>query len=126
LDKIRKPFPQEFPMRREAFVAKTKEEAMRLAGPFVAKKYASYHATGQSDQLPEGESLSGDFEALVGDRFLIGSPDEVAEQMIAINKKLGVNHLILSMEWAGMDKSTATDCMQLMAEEVLPKVKQAT
>ena len=126
LDKMRKPFPEEFPMRREAFVAKTKEEAMRLAGPFVAKKYASYHATGQSDQLPEGESLSGDFEALVGDRFLIGSPDEVAEQMIAINKKLGVNHLILSMEWAGMDKSTATDCMQLMAEEVLPKVKQAT
>ena len=126
LDKIRKPFPQEFPMRREAFVAKTKEEAMRLAGPFVAKKYASYHATGQSDQLPEGESLSGDFEALVGDRFLIGSPDEVTEQMIAINKKLGVNHLIVSMEWAGMDKSTATDCMQLMAEEVLPKVKQAT
>ena len=126
LDKLEKPFPKEFPMRREAFVARTKDEAMRLASPFLAKKYASYHATGQSDQLPEGESLSGDFEKLVGDRFLIGSPDEVAEQMISINKKLGVNHLIVSMEWAGMDKSMATDCMQLMAEEVFPKVNQAT
>ena len=126
LDKLGKPFPNEFPMRREAFVARTKDEAMRLASPFLAKKYASYHATGQSDQLPEGESLSGDFEKLVGDRFLIGSPDEVAEQMISINKKLGVNHLIVSMEWAGMDKSMATDCMQLMAEEVFPKVNQAT
>lgn len=126
LDKLGKPFPTEFPMRREAFVARTKDEAMRLASPFLAKKYASYHATGQSDQLPEGESLSGDFEKLVGDRFLIGSPDEVAEQMISINKKLGVNHLIVSMEWAGMDKSMATDCMQLMAEEVFPKVNQAT
>jgi alkanesulfonate monooxygenase SsuD/methylene tetrahydromethanopterin reductase-like flavin-dependent oxidoreductase (luciferase family) len=126
LDKLGKPFPNEFPMRREAFVARTKDEAMRLASPFLAKKYASYHATGQSDQLPEGESLAGDFEKLVGDRFLIGSPDQVAEQMISINKKLGVNHLIVSMEWAGMDKSMATDCMQLMAEEVFPKVNQAT
>ena len=43
--------------------------------------------------------------------------------MITINRKLGVNHLIVSMEWAGMAKSTAIDCMQMMAEEVLPKVE---
>jgi alkanesulfonate monooxygenase SsuD/methylene tetrahydromethanopterin reductase-like flavin-dependent oxidoreductase (luciferase family) len=61
----------------------------------------------------------------VGGRFLIGSPDDVAEQMIDINKRLGVNHLILSMEWAGMEKNVARDCMQLMAEEVIPRVKQA-
>jgi alkanesulfonate monooxygenase SsuD/methylene tetrahydromethanopterin reductase-like flavin-dependent oxidoreductase (luciferase family) len=74
--------------------------------------------------MPEDESLAGGLDAIVGDRFLIGSPDEVAEQMITINKKLGVNHLILSMEWAGMEKSVAMDCMQMMAEEVMPKVKQ--
>lgn len=126
LDRIKKPFPTEFPMRREAFVAPTREEALRLAAPFLAKKYESYHATGQSEQLPEGESLGGDFNDIVGDRFLIGSPNEVAEQIININKKLGVNHLILSMEWSGMEKSVAMDCMQLMAEEVFPKVKQGS
>ena len=125
LDEADKPFPKEFPMRREAFVAPTRDEAVRLAGPFVSKKYASYHGTGQSDQLPEGETLAGGFEELVGDRFLIGSPDDVVEQMIDINKRLGVNHLILSMEWAGMDKAVAMDCMQLMAEEVIPQVKSA-
>lgn len=126
LDDAGKPFPREFPMRREAFVAPTREEAIRLAGPFVARKYASYHATGQSDQLPEGETLAGGFEELVGDRFLIGSPEDVADQMIAIHRRLGVNHLIVSMEWAGMEKSVAMDCMQLMAEEVIPMVRQAT
>jgi probable F420-dependent oxidoreductase len=126
LDEAGKPFPVEFPMRREAFVAPTREEAIKLAGPFVSKKYAAYHSTGQSDQLPEGETLAGGFEELVGDRFLIGSPDDVAEQMIDINKRLGVNHLIVSMEWAGMVKSVAMDCMQLMAEEVIPRVRQAT
>ena len=49
---------------------------------------------------------------------------EVAEQMIGINRKLGVNHLILSMEWAGMEKSVAMDCMQMMAEDVMPRVRQ--
>ncbi len=123
LDAAGKPFPAEFPMRREAFVAATREEAIRLAGPHIARKYASYHATGQSDELPSGETLAGGFDDLVGDRFLVGSSDEVAEQMIAINRRLGVNHLILSMEWAGMEKSVAMDCMQRMAEEVIPQVR---
>ncbi len=126
LEKFGKPFPSELPMRREAFVAQTKEEAFRRAGPFIAKKYASYHSTGQSNQLPKGESLDGGFEELVGDRFLIGSPDEVADQMINIHKTLGVNHIIVSMEWSGMEKLVALECMQLMAEEVFPKVFQGT
>ena len=89
----------------------------------MAKKYKSYHGTGQSDQLPDGESLDGDFYELVGDRFLIGSPEEVSEQILTIKRKLGVNHFIFSMEWAGMEASVATDCMHLMAEEVFPNVK---
>lgn len=124
LDDAGKPFPTELPMRREAFVARTKEEALKLAGPFVAKKYAAYHAWGQDDDMPEDESLAGGLDDIIGDRFLIGSPEEVAEQMIHINRELGVNHLILSMEWAGMEKSVAMDCMQMMAEDVMPLVKQ--
>ncbi|MBT6314667.1 MAG: hypothetical protein HOJ21_15810 [Alphaproteobacteria bacterium] len=76
--------------------------------------------------MPEDESLAGSLDEIIGDRFLIGSPEEVAEQMIRINSELGVNHLILSMEWAGMEKSVAMDCMQMMAEEVMPLVKQGT
>ena len=126
LEKFDKPFPKEFPIRREAFVAPTREEAIKLAAPFLAKKYQSYHGTGQSDQLPEGESLDGDFYELVGDRFLIGSPEEVSNQILTIKRKLGVNHFIFSMEWAGMEASVATDCMHLMAEEVFPNVKSTS
>lgn len=125
LDRADKPFPAEFPMRREAFVAATREEALRLAGPHLARKYASYHAAGQSEQLPAGESLAGGLDRLVADRFLIGSSDEVAGQMIDIHDRLGVNHLVLSMEWAGMDRSAAQDGLIRMAEEVLPQVRNA-
>lgn len=126
LDEAGKPFPEEFPMRREAFVAETRSEAIRLAGPHLARKYASYHASGQSDQLPPGETLAGEFDDLARDRFLLGTPDEVAEQMIAINRRLGVNHLVLSMEWAGMERSAAIECMAMMAEDVIPQVRTAT
>ena len=126
LDEAGRPFPEEFPMRREAFVARTRAAAMRLARPHLARKYASYHASGQSEQLPPGESLGLDFDELAAGRFLIGSPDEVAEQMIGINRRLGVNHLVLSMEWAGMDRSVAMDCMAMMAEDVIPQVREAT
>lgn len=126
LDAAGKPFPAEFPMRREAFVARTREEAVRLAGPHVARKYATYHAAGQSDQLPPGETLAGGFDDLADGRFLFGSPDEVTEQIVAIHRRLGVNHLILSMEWAGMEKEVGMDCMRRMAEEVIPRVREAT
>ena len=60
---------------------------------------------------------------LAEDRFLIGSPDEVAEQIIAINRRLGVNHLVMSMEWAGMAESLATETMDMFASEVIPRVR---
>lgn len=123
LDTAKKPFPAELPMRREVFVARSREEAMRLAGPYVEAKYKAYNAWGQ--EMPTGEaSLGEDFETLVGDRFLIGAPEEVAEQMLAINRRLGVNHLVMSVDWAGMPQNLVFDTMQLIAEQVMPQVRQ--
>jgi alkanesulfonate monooxygenase SsuD/methylene tetrahydromethanopterin reductase-like flavin-dependent oxidoreductase (luciferase family) len=110
-------------MRREVFVAKTRDEALRIAAPYLEAKYKAYHDWGQ--EMPAGEStLAEAFDALVGDRFLIGSPDEVAEQIIAIHRRLGVNHLVMSVDWAGMPQSLVCETMQLLAEEVAPRVRQ--
>ena len=37
LDEYRKPFPTEFPARREVFVARSRSEAIRLCAPFLAE-----------------------------------------------------------------------------------------
>lgn len=125
LDAAGRPFPAELPMRRELFVAKTREEAIRLCGPYLEAKYKAYADWGQDREMPEGDNnLSQVFDALAGDRFLIGSPDEVAEQIIAIHRRIGVNHLIMSIEWAGMPQSLVFETMQMIAEEVAPKVRQ--
>lgn len=125
LDEFNKPFPEEFPIRREMFVAKTREEALRLCAPYLATKYKVYHEWGQDKAMPEGDNdLSLDFDDLARDRFLIGSPDEVAEQVIHLHRETGVNHIIGSMQWPGMDHRVTMDSMQMLSEEVFPRVRQ--
>ena len=124
LDACGKPFPAELPMRREVFVARTRDEALRICRPYLEKKYEVYAAWGQEKAMPAGDdALDLAFEELLRDRFLIGSPDEVAAQMIHIGRTLGVNHLVMSVQWAGMPQSLVLETMQLLAEEVFPKVR---
>lgn len=125
LDEYDKPFPAEFPARREVFVAKTRDEAIRLCQPFLAEKYKAYDAWGQSKAMPEDDNdLGVDFDDLVRDRFLIGSPDEVAEQILKFHQATGVNHLVMSVQWPGMPQNMVLDVLHLLAEEVFPKVQQ--
>jgi len=119
-----KPFPAEFPARREVFVARSRAEAIRLCAPFLGAKYQAYHQWGQSRAMPEGDNdLGADFDDLIRDRFLLGSPDEVAEQMLALHRSTGINHLIMSVQWPGMPQSLALDELRMLAEEVFPRVR---
>jgi alkanesulfonate monooxygenase SsuD/methylene tetrahydromethanopterin reductase-like flavin-dependent oxidoreductase (luciferase family) len=126
LDEYGKPFPKELPLMREIFVARTKEEATRLARPYLEAKYKVYHEWGQDKAMPEGDDdLSLDFEELTRDRFLFGSPDEVTEQIVGYKKRLGVNRMVLGVHWVGMPHNQVEDTMNMFAEEVMPKVEQA-
>ena len=76
--------------------------------------------------MPKGDdNLDLDFDELTKDRFLFGSPDEVAEQIISYEKRLGVTHMVLGMQGVGMPQSQMLDSMNLFAEQVMPKVADA-
>ena len=125
LDESGKAFPTEFPARREVFVAGSRQEAIRRCAPFLGAKYAAYHQWGQGQAMPADDSdLGADFDELIRDRFLLGSPDEVAGQMLALNRATGINHLIMSVQWPGMPQSLALEQLHRLAEEVFPKVRQ--
>src|SRR5437763_3282633 len=125
LDEYGKPFPAELPMRREVFVAPSRAEAIRRAQPYLEEKYKAYRAWGQDKVMPEGDDFDHEFAELLEDRFLLGSPAEVAEQMIRLNRRLGVNHIVASVHWPGMPNSLALDQLQILAEEVMPLVRRA-
>ncbi len=125
LDSAGKPFPAEFPFRREVFVAPTREEAYRVAKEPIMTKYRAYHAWGLGRSRPDAkDELGQPFEELLKDRFFIGSPDDVAEQMIKFSKRVGMNHVVMSMHWPGLEVSRSMETMQIIAEEVFPRVRQ--
>ena len=126
LDEYGKPFPDELPLMREIFVAGSRDEAMRLARPYLERKYQTYHEWGQDKAMPPGDDdLSLAFDELTEGRFLFGAPDEVAEQIAGYNKRLSVNSFVLGLQWVGMPQSQVLDALHLFAEEVMPKVAQA-
>jgi alkanesulfonate monooxygenase SsuD/methylene tetrahydromethanopterin reductase-like flavin-dependent oxidoreductase (luciferase family) len=125
LDACGKPFPSEFPARREVFVARSRAEAVRLCAPYLSAKYQAYDAWGQGAAMPADDNdLGADFDALIRDRFLLGSPDEVAEGIVALHRATGINHLIMSVQWPGMPQAMVLDELYRLAEEVLPRVRQ--
>jgi len=126
LDRLGKPFPDELPMRREVFCARTHDEAITVAAPFIKAMYDLYQAWGQDKAMAEGDrDLSLDYEDLARDRFIVGDPDEVAEEMLRYHDELGTNHIIMSVQGTGMPQSQTLETFHLMAEEVFPKVRAA-
>jgi alkanesulfonate monooxygenase SsuD/methylene tetrahydromethanopterin reductase-like flavin-dependent oxidoreductase (luciferase family) len=126
LDECGKPFPKEFPGRREVFVGRSCREAIRLCAPFLAAKYQSYDQWGQSKAMPPDDNNLGlDLDSLVDDRFLLGSPDEVAEQIVGLHHRTGINHLIVSVQWPGMAQNLVLDQLSMLAEDVFPKVRRS-
>jgi len=126
LDAVGKLFPKEMPIRREVFCARTHDEAVKIAAPYMKLQYDLYHSWGQSKAMAKGDQdITMDYEDLARDRFIVGDPDEVAEEMLRYNSVLGVNHIIMSVQGVGMPQAQVLDTFHLMAEEVFPKVQQA-
>ncbi|MCY4500014.1 MAG: LLM class flavin-dependent oxidoreductase [Alphaproteobacteria bacterium] len=124
LDKAGKPMPAELPMMREVVVGRSREEAIRTAEPYLMAKYRAYKEWGQDKVMPEGDGDFGqDYEDLLKDRFLFGSPDEVAEQIIGYINRFGINHFVFGIQYPGMPQSMVLDEMAMLAEEVIPMVR---
>jgi alkanesulfonate monooxygenase SsuD/methylene tetrahydromethanopterin reductase-like flavin-dependent oxidoreductase (luciferase family) len=53
----------------------------------------------------------------------LGSPDEVAEQILRLHRETGINHLIMSVQWPGMPQSLVLETIEALAADVFPKVR---
>ena len=126
LEKFGQPIPETLPMMRELYVASDRESAFIESQPYLETKYAAYAAWGQDKALPGNESFSVPYQDLAKDRFLLGSPDEVAQEMLRYQDELGVNYLIFRMQWPGMPQEQALRQIELIGKEVIPRVKAAS
>ena len=123
LEKAGQPTPDALPMMRELYVAPDRETALVESEPYLAPKYAAYAAWGQDKALPGEESFSVPYQELARDRFLLGSPADVAGEIRRYEQDLGVNYLIFRMNWPGMSQEQTLRQIELMGREVIPQVK---
>ena len=114
--------PAELPVVREACVAPTDEAALAAAGPHLAGKYATYLDWGQGDAMPAGDDLRRGFEELRAGRFVIGSPATAAAQLRELRDRLGATEAILRVSWPGLPIENALRSVQLLGEEVAPRL----
>ena len=58
-----------------------------------------------------------------GGYVIIGSPDEVVEQILHVGKSLNVGNLMLLLQFGNMSKGTTLYNTKMFAEKVMPRVK---
>jgi alkanesulfonate monooxygenase SsuD/methylene tetrahydromethanopterin reductase-like flavin-dependent oxidoreductase (luciferase family) len=119
-----KPFPTVLPYLREIFCARDKATALDMAGPYLAEKYRTYARWGQDQVLPGNDSFRQTLDALLRDRFVLGSPEECFEQLRPCWEQAGANFLILRTHWSGMPVASALASMRLISDELLPALRR--
>jgi alkanesulfonate monooxygenase SsuD/methylene tetrahydromethanopterin reductase-like flavin-dependent oxidoreductase (luciferase family) len=101
----------------------TSEGSQRAGIESQVKKAADSNVRGKST----GErfaSVAREMEAIVDNGYvIIGSPDEVAEQLREVAVNLNVGHLMLLMQYGNMSKDLTRYNTRMFAEHVMPKLR---
>ena len=112
----------EIPLIRECCVAADRGAAVAGARPHLAPKYEAYQQWEQDKALPAGERFDLGFEALARDRFLLGDPSRLAEELARYRERLGVTTVIVRVQWPGMPQAHVLRSIRLLGEGVLPRL----
>jgi alkanesulfonate monooxygenase SsuD/methylene tetrahydromethanopterin reductase-like flavin-dependent oxidoreductase (luciferase family) len=115
--------PAEIPLIKECYVAPRVAAAAAEARPFLGPKYEAYRAWEQDKALPAGESFASDFDALARDRFLLGDPARVREEIARYRDTLGVTTIIVRVQWPGMEQAKVLRTIRLLGEQVFPHLR---
>ena len=121
-DALGRPPARAVPLIRECYVASDTRTALAEAQPYLEAKYVAYRAWEQDKALPSGESFAHDFATLTRDRFLIGDPERVRDEIAHYHERLGITDLIVRVQWPGMDPARVLRSIRLLGDEVLPQL----
>ena len=61
-----------------------------------------------------------DLEELIAGRVILGSPEECAEELLALREATGFTSLIARIQWLGMDQRLVLRTIEMLAERVRP------
>ena len=117
------PTPKYIPLIRELYLSDSVQKAYRESRPYLEGKYAAYTSWGQDRALPGNISFSIPFEHLANDRFLLGPPENIINDIKRYKTEIGVNYPIFRMQWPGMSQKQIMNQIDLMGKYVIPQIK---
>lgn len=108
-----------FELHREVFVAETTKKAERLAREPIMRKYDKYADWGQ-DEVIEGDEFESVWEKLKHERFIVGSPNEVIEELSRYVDAYDPDAIRIRSEWQGLEFEKVKNSVRLFSNEVMP------
>jgi alkanesulfonate monooxygenase SsuD/methylene tetrahydromethanopterin reductase-like flavin-dependent oxidoreductase (luciferase family) len=120
-----KPAPTDFPVLRNIVVAPDRETAIRDVGPAIAESYRIFGSWGLFTGVVGDAKTHPEFEDLIADRFIIGSPEECAAQITHLMRATGCNRLVTRIQWVGMEQRHVMRTIELLGDKVAPLVHKA-
>jgi alkanesulfonate monooxygenase SsuD/methylene tetrahydromethanopterin reductase-like flavin-dependent oxidoreductase (luciferase family) len=106
-----------------AYVSEDPERARSDVAPAIAYQRSRYAEWGTDRESPEPEPIQP--EDLPWERYLVGTPDEVAEGLIELHQEAPYDHFCFWARLPGITHEQALENMRLFASEVVPRVSDA-
>jgi len=106
-----------FPVIRECHVGTFDEVREPLS--FKYDSYASW--SGDSGFVPS-DGIRADFGKFAASRFIIGSEDEVVDQIGAYGERTGTDHILLRVQWPGLGQKMVMRTLERLGR-VVEKLK---
>jgi alkanesulfonate monooxygenase SsuD/methylene tetrahydromethanopterin reductase-like flavin-dependent oxidoreductase (luciferase family) len=125
LKELDKPAPVDFPVLRNIVVAPDRGTAIRDAAPAIAESYKVFGNWGLFTEVVGDARPQPEFEDLLKDRFIIGSPEECAEQIVDLLRATGCTRLVTRLQWVGMQHRHVMRTIELIGDKVAPLVRKA-
>lgn len=114
--------PATFPVRRELLISDSREHALEQAIERSTLRYSTYRKWGLSanaDLALAERPTAEDIET----HFILGTPDDCAEQLATLRDRIGMTHFIFKAHWQGLPHDEAMQQIHLFGSEVVPRLR---
>jgi len=112
----------EFPIIRECHVGSAGGKALDEVREPLAFKYEAYASWGGASGFVPAERIRGDFDKFAANRFIIGSENEVVDQIGRYGERTGTDHILLRVQWPGLGQKTVLRTLERLGR-VVQKLK---
>ena len=113
------------PLTRDVVIASSAAEAEERAQQYLLPAYRDEYSSWDHPLIGTSDATATDVLAeLRRDRFIIGDPEQVVEQITHFEMQFGMDHLICRLHFPGMPPQMVTEAVELIGREVIPAYSQ--